>query len=58
VGGSAALVDLAGEAAIDERRHHVLCAELAQRFGRSDVEGVERVAAPLRTTRASSCSTR
>jgi hypothetical protein len=49
VGGSAALVDLAGEAAIDERRHHVLCAELAQRFGARDVEGVEQPAAPLRT---------
>lgn len=49
VGGPAALVDLAGEAAIDERRHHVLCVELAQQFGAPAIDAVEKVAAPLRT---------
>jgi hypothetical protein len=44
---SAALADLAAKAAVDERRHHVLCAELAQRFGRREVASVERRAGPL-----------
>jgi hypothetical protein len=45
----AALVDLAAQSAIDERRHHVLCAELAQHLGGLDVAHVEAPATPLRT---------
>src|SRR5688572_22882183 len=48
VGVSAALVDLAAQSAFDERRHHVLCAELAQSFGAHDIANTEPAAAPLR----------
>lgn len=39
------VVDLAGEAVADERRHHERCAELALRFGCDDFGCIERPAA-------------
>lgn len=41
------VVDLAGQAALDERRHHVRCAELADRFGRPVASCNEAQASPL-----------